>query len=282
MNNSAYRIMPRNKFFQVNVLLVETEIRPGYTVSYSHEIDLSRIEEIRVSAGVHRPSYTAMLAKAIALALREFPYANQRVISRPWFAWWAPRLQRFSRCDIAVAVERNIPDAEGVAFVEILRDVDRASLDELTARLRKLSTADETTSRNWRDFSRVVRYCPRILLAPLLGLYRYFPSMWVEYRGAATLISSPGKYGAQAIFGTWPWPLGFSFGQVKRSLSLGENQEVHSIPTFTFTFNFDRRVMAGAPAAKFFRRVVDLLENPQALLTVVHGQMASRAEPPTS
>jgi len=263
--------MPKNKFFQANVWLVETEIRPEHTVSYSYEVDLSRIEEIRLQAGVIRPSYTAILAKSVALALREFPYANQRIISRPWFAWWAPRLQRFLRCDIAVAVERNVPDAEGVAFVEILRDVDSTSLNELTAQLRILSTADETTSKNWKNMSRIVQSFPRILSGLLLGVPRYFPGLWVEHRGAATLISSPGKYGAQAIFGTWPWPLAFSFGQVKTSLRLGDNNEVHSVPTFTFTFNFDRRVMAGAPAAKFFRRVVDLLENPQALLTVAQG-----------
>ncbi len=39
-------------------------------------------------------------------------------------------------------------------------------------------------------------------------------------------------------------------------------------PTFTLTLNLDRRLMAGAQAARFFERIVELLENPKPLTGV--------------
>jgi pyruvate/2-oxoglutarate dehydrogenase complex dihydrolipoamide acyltransferase (E2) component len=36
---------------------------------------------------------------------------------------------------------------------------------------------------------------------------------------------------------------------------------------FTFAMNFDRRVMAGAQAARFFARICDLLRHPDQLTT---------------
>jgi pyruvate/2-oxoglutarate dehydrogenase complex dihydrolipoamide acyltransferase (E2) component len=38
------------------------------------------------------------------------------------------------------------------------------------------------------------------------------------------------------------------------------------VPSFYLTMNFDRRVMAGGPAARLFNRIVELLENPAALI----------------
>ncbi len=73
------------------------------------------------------------------------------------------------------------------------------------------------------------------------------------------LISSPAKYGVDAVSATWSWPLGISFGLVKTRAVVREEQVV-ACPTFTLSLNFDRRIMAGAPAGKFFRRIVQALE----------------------
>lgn len=265
MKKDSYQIMPRNYLFEACLSMVENEIKPGHTVTFTYEVDLRRIHQVRSQPNQVRPTYTAFIAKAVALALKEFPYSNQRVISRPFFAWWAPRLQRFLNCDIAVAIERKIPGAEGVAFVDVLRNVDSLAIDEVTESLQKFSLADESNNENWKSFSKVAKFAPRFFGNFLLGLPKYLPSLWVKYRGAAVLISSPGKYGPESILGSWAWPVGFSFGRVKERLQLNENAQVQSIPIFTFSFNFDRRVMAGAAAAHFFKCVVDHLENPKEI-----------------
>lgn len=257
----CYSLEPKNKFFTANRQIVEYELRPGRTVTFLSEVDLTEVERIRRAAGADRPSYTAFVAKAIATALREFPYANQRVCRRIWMPFARARLQRFEHIDIAVAAERGVEGAEGVAFVDVLRQVDQLSLAEVTKWLHELARADESTNQQWRDYSRTVRALPNWLSVWLIRLPYFVPRLWVRFRGGAVLISSPAKYGVDAVAATWSWPLGVSFGLVKMRPVVREEMVV-PCPTFTLTLNFDRRVMAGAQAGRFFNRIVAALESP--------------------
>lgn len=257
---NSHTILKNNPFFQVNRVLVETEINAGIAVTFMGEVDLTEIERLRSKMGDQRPSYNAFVAKAVAIALQELPYANRRV----WKRWpWGTRLQQFHGSDIAMAVERNIEDAEGVAFVDILRNTHEKSLVEITDWLRELSKADETNNKQWRDFSNLVKL-PRVLASFFASLPLKLPKMWCQYRGGSVLISAPSKYGVDSVVGTWPWPLGVSFGLAK-DRPVVRDGEVVVARTFNLVVNFDRRIMAGGPAARFFKRLVDLLEHPEGL-----------------
>lgn len=257
---NTHTILKNNAFFQVNRVLVETEINAGIAVTFMGEVDLTEIELVRTKMCDKRPSYNAFVAKAVAIALQELPYANRRV----WKRWpWGTRLQQFHGSDVAVAVERDIPDAEGVAFVDIMRDTQHASLEEITAWLRELSKADETNNEQWRDFSKLVKL-PRFLASFLAGLPVKLPGMWCRYRGGSVLISAPTRYGVDSVVGTWPWPLGVSYGLAKDRPVVRDGKVVVA-RTFNLVVNFDRRIMAGGPAARFFKRLVELLEHPEAL-----------------
>lgn len=263
MNSAPYTIQPRNKFFAANLAAVESEIRPGNTVTLLGEVDLTEIERLRARPQEgRRPSYTAFVAKAVALALKEFPFANRRVCQRPFAG---PRLQAFHRFDVAVAVERDIPGAESTAFLDVLRDADRLSLAEIGDALHALATCDVSTNRQWREFSGVINRFPTWLASWLIRLPCFLPNLWAKYRGGAVLISSPAKYGVDAVLGAWMHPIGVSFGLAKPR-PVVRNGEIVACPTFALTFNFDRRVMAGAPAARVFKRVVDILERAETEL----------------
>lgn len=274
-----YEIEPRNRFFEAIRAIAEYEIRPGNTVCFVSEVDLTTVERVRGRAtGGRKPSYTAFVVKAVALALRDFPYANRRVCRRPWLPFTGPRIQRFEHRDIAVAVEREIPGAESVAFLDILRDADGLSLAEITESLHALAVCDVSTNRQWREFSTLVTRLPSFLSTWLIRLPCLFPSLWCQYRGGAVLVSSPAKYGVDVVAGAWTHPLGVSFGLAKRR-PVVRGDAVVPCPTFALTINFDRRVMAGAQAARFFKRVVDLLEDTESELADPAGATASgRAE----
>lgn len=261
-----FKLEPKNRFFEANRRIVEFEIRSSVTVTFSSEVDLTHIEQMRARAGNRKPSYTAFVAKAVALSLRKYPYANRRVCRRIWLPFFAPRLQSFDRCDIAVAAERDVPGAESVAFVDIIRDADKRSLLDITDWLRELATCDISTNKQWRDFSQLISRLPQWLSCHLIRLPYYFPRLWVKYRGGAVLISSPAKYGVDNVAASWSWPLGFSFGFVKNR-PLVRDSEIVIHPTFNLVLNFDRRIMAGAPAARFFKKIVDILENAQEHMT---------------
>lgn len=259
----AYQIESRNPYFEANRRIVEYEIRPAYTVTFVSQVDLTAIEALRAAAGEQRPSYTAFVVKAVALALKAFPYANRRVCRLPWWPF-GKRLQKFTSSDIAVAVERDLPGVEYCAFADTLRDADEKSLAQINHWLRDLATCDAGNNQQWRTFSSLITRLPSFLSAWLIRMPVFIPSLWAKYRGGAVLISSPAKYGVDAVLTTWTWPLGFSFGFVQPRPIVADGQLV-TRPTFQFTLNFDRRVMAGAQGARFFNHVVELLTNADRL-----------------
>lgn len=67
------------------------------------------------------------------------------------------------------------------------------------------------------------------------------------------------------LVGNWPWPIGFSFGLVK-DRPIVVNGLVVARPTMMLIMSFDRRLMAGAPAARFFNAVATSLQDAENTL----------------
>lgn len=257
----AYTTRPAGGFFDLTRSIVESEIKSGNTVSLINEIDATQIEALRRRMRTDRPSYTAFVVKALAVAKREFPYANRRIYRSPFNLFGGSRLQEFCDCDVAVACERDEDGIEVATFIDVLRNADRLPLVEINAWLRRLAGSSEADNAQWRDFKRIGTRWPRWLAKWAVRLPVLFPSLWHRYRGGASLVSSPAKYGVDIMNGSWTATLGVSFGFVKPR-AVAVNGRVEARPTFWFLLNFDRRVMAGAQAARFFKRIVTLLEDP--------------------
>jgi hypothetical protein len=260
---TSYTTRPAGRFFDLVRSMVEYEIKSGNTVSFISEVDLTEVEAIRTAWGRERPSYTACVVKALGMALREFPYANRRLYRRPWWPFGGRRLQQFSVCDVAVACERLNEGIEVAMFIDILRGADALPLSAIHRWLKALAASDASTHRQWRDFRFVATRLPRWLGGLAIRAAVFVPALWARYRGGAALVSSPAKYGIDMVNGSWTAPLGVSFGLVKPR-AVVVNGRVVARKTFHFVLNFDRRVMAGAQAARFFKRMVEILENARA------------------
>ena len=262
-------VEPVRQFNRLNQSLVESEIDFGRTVHFIAEIDLTEIERVRDRgrSAALRPTYTAFVAKAVALALLEFPYANRRLF-RPLWLPFLSYFQSFRGTDIAVAIERNIEGQAAVAYIEVLRDVHRQTLEELSEQLRAFSSTDVTNS------AAVARLLAPGHLVPAADRFAHRPSapplpedVAERYRGGAVLISSPAKYGVHGVVAAWTHPLGVTFGLAQKK-PIVRNDEVVAAMAFTFAMNWDRRVMAGAQAARFFARICELLQHPDELTAV--------------
>lgn len=254
-----YTLENNNRHYLAVKNICRQEMHPGNTICFSSEVDLSSIERVRSARekqGAAKPSYTSFVAKAVALALKEFPEANRRGFRLPW----GSRIVRFHDIDIAVAFERDVPEAPMVACIDIIRGVDILSLEAITTRLREFGSATLENNKQWRAFHVGISRFPAWIFSLVMRLHALTPAYWHRYRGGACLISSPAKYGVHQMVGTWSHPLGVSFGQVKWSPVVAAG-EVVARKTFTFTLNWDRTIMAGAPAAKFFKQITFLLEN---------------------
>lgn len=255
---SDFKILGKNRFFEVLGSL-NVENHGDNKVAMLSEIDMSSVERLRVKnarlAGV-KPSYTAFVAKAVSLSLREQPHANRIAIE---FPFWK-RIVQLNDVHMTVAVERDQPDLEQAVYAGTIRHTDKLDLTAITRELQALAQATPETSERWRKLKWIVEKLPCWLARRVLSIPRWSPSLWIEHRGGAVMISSPAKYGVDIMVGAWPWPLGFSFGLVKqRPLAVGGEVVVRQ--TMMLTMSFDRRLMGGAPAARFFRTVCDHLEN---------------------
>lgn len=263
MSDKRYRTHTPHKFFHVARAIVGKEVRPGNTITFVNEIDLTHIEVIRQQwPSGKKPTYTAFIAKAAAIALREYPYANRRLYRRPLIPFMLTRMQSFHDVNIAIACERNEPGIEVATFMDVLKNVDQLSLSEIGAWLNDLAQSDITNNRQWRDFFNLICRFPGWLSSFIISLPQHFPVLWWKWRGGAMVISSPGKYGIDYMIGTWPAPLGISFGYAK-DRPVVRKGELQVARTMMLTLNWDRRVMAGAQGARFFKRICDILENPK-------------------
>lgn len=256
MKTKKFQISLPDSFFRVNSSIIESELDLSSTVTMVNEVNLSRIEEFRKNQPQKKFGYTVFVAKAIAKALQEFPEINRRFY-RPF--WLFPRLfQNFSNVDIAIASELTDPKLAHVAYIDVLRDAQDKSLEDIQNWLfhfRNTSGVEQ-----WKIFSGIIQKLPYIVAKLMINAPVWFPTLWTKYRGGVCMISSPAKYGVDSIIACWMSPIGVSFGFVKQRVIYKDDQIVVA-PTFNLTINFDRRMASGAQAAKFIARVSEILEN---------------------
>ena len=235
-------------------------MRPAYMVTMVSDVDATAIATLRdryKQTGLTVPSYTAIVIKMAALMMKRFPQANRAVLGLPLLK----KLYEFENVDISVAVEKSLPFLPGQALAETIQSTLDKSLIEISDELKKFASDTVDTNERWRMFFRILRYVPRPLSNILINLPYQFPSMWKRHRGCACWVNAPSKAGADLVFTTWPWPITFSFGKVKRR-PIVSGDEVVARLTMPLVMVFDRRVMGGGPASRLFAHAVEVMQEP--------------------
>lgn len=260
-----FHFLPRNRFFEV-VGGIMFENYGDNKVAMLSEVDMTECVRLRESIGAatgQKPSYTAFVARAVALTLKTHPYANRIPLEVPFFK----RIVQLEEINVTVAVERDTPGIEQAVYAGTIPRTDEWSLTALTNELRRLANVEGEHGERWKLFHRVVTKFPPPLARFILRFPRLWPSLWIQHRGGAVMISSPAKYGVDMLVGHWPWTIGFSFGLVKERPVVIDGQIV-ARPTTMLTMSFDRRLMGGAPAARFFNAVAKALQSAESTLSM--------------
>lgn len=256
------------------------EMNPANKVSFVREIDATQLDLFRAKAG--SPSYTALVAKAASQVLKEFPYANRTILQ----GIFGKYIVAFETTDIAIAVEKAVPNAEAVVYAHIIRDVENKDCLELHQDLARVADPElSKTMPRWVNFLKIMQGLPTFLARHLIGAPRYSAKLWQEHRGGACFVNSPAKYGVDFLVADMIWPLTFSFGWIKeRPWAVGKKVEVRR--TMPLIMIFDRRIMQGALAAKAFNRFAEILEKAEfeSLLSSTYdecmaGSSATTQEP---
>ena len=236
---------------------LNSQIKPEQYVTMVREIDASGMDRLRkqlAAEGHPKPSYTAIMTKAVACMLQQYPQLNRCVLGLPFFK----RMVQLTSYDIAVAADLSEPDKEHVTHPILLRNVDQRSCVDLTAELQQHRSQKLTAHAEWQTFKKITSRLPLFLSKLVLRSPTYFPDVWLQTRGSACWVNSPAKAGVDLVFTTWPWPVTFSFGLVAdRPIAIEGRVEVRR--TVPLVLVFDRRILGGGPAAQIFQQYCQLL-----------------------
>ena len=171
-------------------------------------------------------SLNDFIIKACALALQAVPNANA--------VWAGDRILKLKPSDVAVAVA-----VDGGLFTPVLRDADSKTLSALSAEMKDLAARAKTKK-----------------LSPH------------EYQGGSFAISNLGMMGVENFDAVINPPHGaiLAVGAgIKKPVVLKDNS-IGAATVMSMTLSVDHRVIDGALGAEFLKVVVELLENPVAML----------------
>ena len=171
-------------------------------------------------------SLNDFIIKACALALQAVPNANA--------VWAVDRILKLKPSDVAVAVA-----VDGGLFTPVLRDADSKTLSALSAEMKDLAARAKTKK-----------------LSPH------------EYQGGSFAISNLGMMGVENFDAVINPPHGaiLAVGAgIKKPVVLKDNS-IGVATVMSMTLSVDHRVIDGALGAEFLKVVVELLENPVAML----------------
>ena len=191
--------------------------------------DVTDLEAFRKSQDGKGPklTVTAFALKALTIALREFPTFNASLDT----ASNQLVLKRYYHLGVAV-------DTPGGLLVPVLRDVDRMSVHQI-------AEAMSAVAQRARD---------RKLDGNAL-------------KGGTFTVTNLGGIGGTGFTPIVNWPevaiLGMSRGRLEPVVRGGQVVPRLMLP---LSLSYDHRVIDGAAAARFTRRVADLLENPLLML----------------
>jgi len=250
------RTLPFDRWRSATDGLVGEVVRQD-TVFFTSLVDAAALDNLRreqVLAGGTKASYTALVVRAISLALHRHSEMNRLVLG----GLFRHRPVQLAGVDAVVAVER-VRGGEDTVFAGIVRASDLKSSGQISEELRRLSSEEEADDPRLALFMRLVRRAPGWLCRWLVGLPRFGPGLWIEHRGGAFALTTVGKYGVDSICAKWPWPLTFTYGEVKRRPVVAGDAVV-ARNSFHLSMGFDRRLCNGAPAARFFQEIVRRLE----------------------
>jgi pyruvate dehydrogenase E2 component (dihydrolipoamide acetyltransferase) len=191
--------------------------------------DVTELEAFRKQREGSGPklTITAFALKATAIALRQFPQFNASLD----LANNQLIVKQYYHIGVAVDTDRGL-------LVPVLRDVDRKSVQELAAELTEIA-----------------------------GRAREKKVSLDEMRGGTFTITNLGGIGGTAFTPIINFPevaiLGLSRGRIQPVVRDGQVVPRLLLP---LSLSYDHRVIDGADAARFTRRLAEMLENPLVML----------------
>jgi pyruvate/2-oxoglutarate dehydrogenase complex dihydrolipoamide acyltransferase (E2) component len=233
---------------------------PAHTMYGLLEVDVTAvrrlIEEHKARTG-ERLSFAGFLAFCLARAVDE-----DKTIQA--FRKGSRQLVMFEDVDVGLMVERKVGEKTAL-MGHVVRGANRKTYREIHDEIRKVQSEPVPAGRGMPNWFRSLMLLPwplsRLVIALLRMNNRRDPTVSVSMGGTVALTSVGMFGGGHSGWGLSPTlhPLGLVVGGIAWKPAVVEGRiEPREILNLTVTFDHD--IVDGAPATRFVRRLVELIE----------------------
>lgn len=209
-----------------------------------------------------RLSFTAFLVASFARAID----ADRRLHA---YRDWRGRLVLFEEVDVVTLVESEL---DGIAVPHVIRAANRRTLREIHDEIRRVQSAPETSAQRSGRLARLSALTPGVLRRLFLRILRRSPR-WMKRAAGTVLVTSVGMFGPGAGWAIGIVPLHtlcLTIGAVTRKPRVVDDR-VEPRDILHLTASFDHDVVDGAPAARFARRLREIVEEAELLRPASDG-----------
>jgi len=240
---------PRGRWNVLDLIEMGRVSVPTYLLC---DIDMTWAEELRTKLANlgQRVTITAILLKAIAIAQRHHPASRTALL--PW-----GRVVTFNEIVAGFTVERNV-DCGPAVFLGTIHQADSKSIEEIASELQDYGQKQIDDVPQLAIENRFAGM-PWLFRKVILWVGTRIPAMRLRYLSATFGLSTLGKYGMRAIVPPSVCTSIFGVGSVDER-PVVRNGKIEVRPILSLTYNFDHRLIDGAPAARFLDEIRSLLE----------------------
>jgi pyruvate/2-oxoglutarate dehydrogenase complex dihydrolipoamide acyltransferase (E2) component len=223
------------------------------------EIDVTRarllLREREAIAGEDL-SFTAFVVSSLARAID----ADRRLHA---YRDWRGRLVLFDEVDVVTLVESEV---DAVAIPHVIRAANRRTLREIHGEIRRVQAEPAASPQRSGALVRLSALVPGFLRRLFFRALRKNPH-WLKRTAGTTLVTSVGMFGVGAGWAVGIVPLhtlGLTVGGITRKPGLVDGR-IEPREYLALTVSIDHDIVDGAPAARFARRLREIVESAEVL-----------------
>ena len=201
-------------------------------------------------------SFTAFICACFAQAIE----AHKGVQA---YRDWRNRLVIFDEVDVVVVIE---PEAGGVAMPHIIRAANLKTFREIHAEIRRVQTQPRTSKQTSGWLIRLGLIMPGFVRRFVFRLWMKNP-YWLKRNGGTVVVSPIGMFGRGGGWGVGVLTmhtLGLFIGGIAEKPGV-VNASIEIREYLDLTISMDHDIVDGAPAARFARTLIELIENAEGL-----------------
>ncbi len=203
-------------------------------------------------------SFTAFVAACVARAID----AHKSVQA---YRDWRNRLVIFDDVDVVVMIE---PEANRVAIPHIVRAANTKSFRAIHDEIRAVQARPARSAQESGGLARLGLIVPSFIRKFFIRLFMQNPQ-WMKNFGGTVVITSVGMFGRGGGWGIGMLPmhtLGLTLGGIAEKPGVVDGR-VEIREYLDLTISVDHDIVDGAPAARFARELIGLIESGYGLET---------------